>query len=157
LIDWKGPVGKENLLWVVIWTAILVIVILLRDPLLDEKLFPTISFIIILAVLTCLQLLDEMPVWHLVYHDHEIDGIPEAIKAALGDSDWVYTRRGPYRTWFMRGKREFLDLGPVQIAIEEGKYQRRVSVGPLTEDNGDQVESLKGLIEQTLLRPSETS
>ncbi len=148
--DWKGPVGKESRVHVVVWAGILIVVFFLRDTLFDEYLSPTISFLTIMAVLTFLPLLDAMPVWHLVYLDHKIDGIPVAIRASLNDSDWVFTRRGPYRVWYMRGKREFLDLGPVQIAIEEGKYRRRVSVGPLTEDNGDQVESLKGLVDRAL-------
>ena len=150
MTDWNGPVGKENWVGVAGWAVILVIVILLRDVLFEEYLWPTINFLTIMAVLTFLQLLDDVPVWHLVYRDHKIDGVPEAIRAALKDSDRVFTRRGPYRVWLMRSKREFLDLGPVQVAIVEGKYQRRVYVGPLTEDNGDQVETMKGLVDRAL-------
>jgi hypothetical protein len=130
------------------WAIILVIILAFRGTLLGDLYWGTVNFLVIVAVLTAVDIRDDLAVWYHVYLDHEVEGALEAVEAALADDDLDYSSRGPYRTWLTRGRRVFLDLDDAEVAVDYGKYSRRVSVGPHWETA--RVEQLKGLVERAL-------
>ncbi len=148
---WEGPVWKDQWVEIVMWAIVLTVLLAYRGTLLGDLFWPTVNFLVILAVLTALYIRDDLAVWYHVYLDHEVPEVRESIEAAMKEAGMRYTTRGPYRIWSSRSRRVFLDLEGAAVAVDYGKYSNRVSIGPHWETA--RVELLKGLVERALAPP----
>ena len=103
-----------------------------------------------MVILVIFNTLGFRPVWRYVYSEHVDGAVLVKVEAALEASGLAYTRHGPYKVSFLGRKRDVFDVHPAQIVVDKFGSTMTVYLGPLREDNQDQVERLKGLVARAL-------